>query len=74
MVACATARMLQARVRLPLPTFLSLGQESPDPTLSRRGYAFLSAREEGAARHAALAAEAGGALHADGGHGLRCYG
>ena len=40
-------------------------------TLARRGYAFLSAREDGAARHAALAAAAGGTLHTDGGHGLR---
>ena len=37
----------------------------------RRGYAFLSAREDGAVRHAALAAKAGGALHTEGGHGLR---
>ena len=50
------------------------GRRALSLTLARRGYAFLSAREEGAARHAALAAEAGGALHTDGGHGLRCYG
>ena len=39
--------------------------------MNRRGYAFLSARADGAARHAALAAAAGGAVHLDGGHGKR---
>ena len=39
--------------------------------MNRRGYAFLSATEEGAARHAALARAAGGRVHTDGGHGLR---
>ena len=39
--------------------------------MNRRGYAFLSAREDGAARHAALAAAAGGTVFSDGGHGLR---
>ena len=69
MVTCVPARMLQARVCLPPPTAGDLTL-----TLARRGYAFLSAREEGAARHATLAAEAGGRLHTHGGHGLRCYG
>ena len=40
-------------------------------SMNRRGYAFLSATAEGAARHVEAAHEAGGAVHTDGSHDVR---